>query len=195
MIGIIGWGSLIWDLEVLEPHVSGDWQMNAGPRLTMEFTRVSPKRKYGLAVCLDAEFGAECPTHVICSVRRDIDDAIHDLAARERTDPVNIGAVCHRSGLRKSSQPVIAEMVSAWCKQAGLSGAVWTDIGPNFHETQGQIFSVPGGVSYLRGLAGESLDEAVRYIELAPAGTDTPLRRALALEEWWLAEARRLRLR
>ena len=52
---IIGWGSLIWDLESLEPHVRGDWSMGAGPRLPMEFTRVSPKRKRALVVCLDAE--------------------------------------------------------------------------------------------------------------------------------------------
>jgi hypothetical protein len=47
----------------------------------------------------------------------------------------------------------------------------------------------------LRCLTGDSLDEAVRYIENAPAATDTPLRRALSADDWWRAEARRLGLR
>ncbi len=194
-IAIIGWGSLIWDLEVLTPQTDQHWRMDAGPRLAMEFTRISPKRKFGLAVCLDHVSGVECPTHVIGSTRDDIADAVRDLAIRERTDPQNIGAVCRNTGLSKSMSEQVARAVDDWCILSGFSGAVWTDIGPNFHESKGQAFTVARGVAYLQTLRGESLDEAVRYIENAPKGTDTPLRRALSQEAWWIQEARRLKLR
>ena len=52
-IAVIGWGSLIWDLDNLAHLITGDWMMGAGPSLPFEFTRVSPKRKMGLAVCPD----------------------------------------------------------------------------------------------------------------------------------------------
>ena len=68
-IAVIGWGSLIWDLDDLAPKVEGEWRMRAGPALPFEFSLVSRKRKMGLAVCLDPENGDECPTHVIASRR------------------------------------------------------------------------------------------------------------------------------
>ncbi|MEM8819630.1 MAG: hypothetical protein AAGE90_08900, partial [Pseudomonadota bacterium] len=66
---IIGWGSLIWDMDGLERHVTGDWAMSAGPALPLEFSRVSAKRLGGLAVCIDPEHGVDCPSHVIASRR------------------------------------------------------------------------------------------------------------------------------
>ena len=97
---VIGWGSLIWDLDDLAPHVTGPWRMRAGPRLPMEFARVSPKRKMGLAVCLDETHGVPCRTHVIASLRRRLWRATIDLARRERASPRRIGAVCLESGGR-----------------------------------------------------------------------------------------------
>ena len=189
---VIGWGSLIWDLEVLTPHVVGDWQMGAGPRLEMEFTRVSPKRKMGLAVCLDPEDGAPCSTHVIRSVRSDLTRAVEDLAARERTPVDGIGGVCLASGAAQGRADV-AETVGTWCRDAGWQGAVWTDILPNFAEARGEAFTISRAMAYLSGLQGESRDEAVRYIDNAPKATDTPLRQALEVERWWQIEAARVR--
>jgi hypothetical protein len=83
-IAILGWGSLIWDLDDLAPNVEGPWSMRAGPRLPMEFSRVSPKRLMGLVVALDPLDGVACPTHAIRSRRTRLADAIADLAARER---------------------------------------------------------------------------------------------------------------
>ncbi|HUF87169.1 MAG TPA: hypothetical protein VMM59_07280 [Thermohalobaculum sp.] len=192
---IIGWGSLIWDLEVLAEQVRGGWAMGAGPRLPMEFTRVSPKRKRALVVCLDAEHGVGCTTNAIRSGRARIEGVIEDLARRERAPIAHIGALCLRSGHVQGGKPEVADTVRRWCAAGGWAGAVWTDLPSNFVEELGAPFSVPRGLGYLRTLAGDSLDEAVRYIEQAPPATDTPLRRALAADGWWSAEARRLGLR
>lgn len=191
---ILGWGSLLWDLEILTRHVRGDWRMGAGPALPMEFTRISPKRKLGLVVCLDPVHGVPCATHAIASVRGEIGAVIADLAARERAPLARIGAVCLASAHRQGRITEVIDSVADWCEAQGLAGAVWTDLESNFVEHRGEAFDLPRAAAYLRTLAGESLDEAVCYIQNAPAATDTPLRRALAADPWWQGEARRLGL-
>jgi len=189
-IAVIGWGSLIWDLDNLAPFVAGDWMMGAGPALPFEFTRVSPKRKMGLAVCLDYVNGDRCPTNAILSKSIDIDQAAEELRARERAQIIDyIGMIHPASGARRSSIPEVADIFEDWCHRTGAAGAVWTDLGGNFEEDRGAPFSVPGAIAYLKTLQGESLIEAVRYIEYAPAATNTPLRRALAEDDWWRARA------
>ena len=190
-IAILGWGSLIWDLDNLSPHVHPGWMMDHGPRLPMEFTRVSPKRKMGLAVCLDPDSGVPCPTHAIRSVRQDVTDAQEDLAKRERAPIEGIGYVCLASDTA-AGRDAISGIVSRWCASTGWKGAVWTDLQTNYMASRGEAFSIPSAYAYLRGLRGESLDEAVRYIQNAPAATDTPLRRHLVEDPWWMAQAKRL---
>ncbi len=187
---VLGWGSLIWDLETLAPHVRLPWAMHAGPRLPMEFSRVSAKRRMGLVVCLDPG-GAPCPTHAVASTRGILGDAVDDLARRERAPRHRIGGVCLASGAAQGREE-IAAVVRDWCREAGWTGAVWTDLLPNYAELRGEAFTIDRGIAYLRTLAGESLDEAVRYIENAPLATDTALRRRLAADPWWRAQAIRL---
>jgi hypothetical protein len=182
-IAIIGWGSLIWDLEILTPHTSGSWLMAAGPKLPMEFSRVSPKRKLGLAVCLDPVAGVPCQTHVIRSARGDIHQAVEDLRARERAPLGLIGA--WHADFQHGRMPEVVEMVADWCAAKGWDGAVWTDLEPNFKENTGRAFSVAEGIAYLKTLRGESLEEAYNYIQNAPEHTATPLRAALAANSWW----------
>lgn len=188
-IAVIGWGSLIWDLDNLAPFVTGDWMMATGPALPFEFTRVSPKRKMGLAVCLDYVNGDRCPTNAILSIRDDIDEAAEDLRARERARIIDyIGLIHPASGARRSSIPEVADIFEVWCRETGAAGAVWTDLGGNFEEDRGRPFTVQAAIDYLKTLEGDSLIEAVRYIEYAPVATDTALRRALAADDWWKAQ-------
>ena len=191
-IAVIGWGSLIWDLDGLAPKVEGDWHMRVGPALPFEFSLVSRKRKMGLAVCLAPENGEDCPTHVIASRRFDIHEAAEDLYLRERSPSVDfIGAYCARSGFLRTRLPDVGEAVRDWCATTGAAGAVWTDHESNYLDMRGEPFSIAAASAYLRGLSGESIEEAVRYIEFAPETTSTPLRRALAAEDWWRAAAGR----
>jgi len=157
--------------------------MAAGPKLPMEFSRVSPKRKLGLAVCLDPAVGVPCQTHIIRSARSDIRAAIEDVRARERAPNGLIGAF--HADFQHGRMPEVVSLVQAWCAENGWDGAVWTDLEPNFAETTGRRFSVSAGVAYLKTLRGESLEEAYSYIQNAPAHTATPLRAALAQDVWW----------
>ena len=191
-IAILGWGSLLWDLEILEPNTDGDWRMGAGPRLPMEFCRISPKRKMGLVVCLDAGHGVPCATHAIASRRGLVEEAQRDLAARERAPLGMIGTAT--AGGEGQGRPEIRQIVSAWCVAHGWDAAVWTDLRGNFAEHRGEEFTLERGHAYLQTLQGPNLDEAVRYIALAPRETDTPLRRRLSDCTWWQGEVKRLDL-
>ena len=184
-VAIIGWGSLIWDLDILADKVKGAWRLGEGPELPVEFARISPKRKGALALCLDPVHGQPCRTSIIASTRADCTEAILDLAARERADPGHIGALCTRTGIRKSASAEIMQTIESWSQRFGWSCAVWTDLPPNFADTRGEAFSVPRAIAYLKTLEGDRLTGACRYIHLAPEVTDTPLRRALALDPWW----------
>lgn len=188
-VAIIGWGSLIWDPENLSPHIVGGWRMGGGPALPLEFSRISPKRKMGLALCIDEGVGAPCATHAIRSARGDVDAARVDLAARERAPLDLIGMVCARTGRRAGAG---ADHAAAWVAANGALGAVWTALPPNFTDHAAEPFDLAAAERWLLGLSGDSRDEAVRYIQNAPAATDTPLRRMLAGRDWWRAEAARV---
>ncbi|WP_424933368.1 hypothetical protein [Amaricoccus macauensis] len=183
-IAILGWGSLLWDLDDLAPRVTGPWAMRAGPRLPMEFSRISIKRKMGLVLCLDPAVGSNCATHAIPSIRQTIAAARTDLAARERA-PVDRIGWASADGTGESRLGPVPPLIAAWCRENGWAGAVWTDLEPNFLETTGTPFSIDAGRAYLRTLEGESLEEAHRYIRNAPWTTRTPLRRALSRDPWW----------
>jgi hypothetical protein len=150
----------------------------------MEFSRISPKRKLGLVVCLDPAVGVGCTTNVIQSTKEDVSHTIDDLAARERAPLDLIGAV-HADGLQKGRMPEVCNAVTEWCEANGWDGAVWTDLEPNFFDYTQQGFTIDAGLAYLRTLSGENLIEAHNYIESAPHQTRTPLRAALANDAWW----------
>ena len=183
---ILGYGSLIWDLDDLAPHVELPWFMHQGPALPMEFSRISPKRKMGLAVVLDPDHGDLCDTHAVRSTKQDIHVAADDLKRRERaTDIRFIGAVCLRTGFARSHYPTITKRVASWCEQNQVHGAVWTDLPRNFDTHTGEPFTLEAGKTYLQSLTGAGLREAVRNIDNAPEATNTPLRRMLKADAWW----------
>ena len=184
-IAVIGFGSLLWDLDDLAPKVSGEWKMYEGPILPLEFSLVSRKRHYALALVIDYGDGAPCPTCVIDSVRSKIGAAIVDLANRERMDPTNIGFVDRNTGKSHSHREETRNTLWNWIEDSNYDGAVWTDGERNFEALTGRAFSLQTAQDHLRSLQGMSLEEARRYIRNAPARVETPLRRALENSPWW----------
>lgn len=190
-IAVIAWGSLIWDPEILKPHVDGFWRHRAGPELPLEFSRISHKRKRALAVCIDLMDGVPCLTSVVTSKRTTLAEARTDLARRERAPDGFIGAFCTQTG-QHWGRPQVAFKIAQWCRAGGWAGAVWTDLHANFTAETGKLFNVATGHEHLRSLQGDSLDEAVRYIERAPVTTNTRLRRHLRDDPWWQGQVERL---
>lgn len=189
-IAIIGYGSLIWDLDDLARKVVGGWHMGAGPAMPVEFSRVSPKRKRALALVIENDLAEHSRTSYIASSRSNLSDAMVDLAARERTQLQHIGWAT-QSGNAKSCNDVVAQSVVEWLAATGHEAAVWTDLNGNFLDHTGEPFSHDRASQYLQTLPGESLLEAWRYITFAPVETDTPFRRYLTRQGWWMSLANR----
>ena len=188
-IAIIGYGSLIWDLDNLEPHVAGPWQRGAGPRLPVEFSRISPKRKRALVLVVDETTQTPSPTSVIASARAHLDDAVADLARREQCRPERLGMATRGGKPALSHLPLALAAVEAWLGSSPYDAALWTELDGNFAAQTGTAFSLVAAELYLRALTGDSLAEAWRYLEFAPAETDTPLRRHMRAQDWWRALA------
>ena len=185
MIAVIGFGSLIWDLDNLSPHVRGGWKMYAGPRLPVEFSLVSKKRLGALALVIDHRDGSECPTCVIESRRPDLQSAAQDLALRERTDIQNIGLFDRNSGLARGAEQGTLDSVARWIESTPYDSAVWTDGKSNFAEHTGAEFDLDAAQRHLASLNAMSRREAQRYIQNAPLRVDTALRRAVSQSSWW----------
>ena len=185
---VIGYGSLIWDLDDLAPHVEGQWTLYGGPWLPLEFSLVSAKRRRGLALVIDHEHGQSCPSCTIRSNRNTIEKVVQDLSARERTSDQNIGFIDQNSGAARSRSVTTLSAIRNWLSDTDYSGAVWTDGASNFESVLGVEFSVATAVAHLHSLKGESASEAKRYITLAPEKVDTPLRRALSEQSWWIKQ-------
>ena len=185
---VIGYGSLIWDLDDLAPHVEGQWTHYGGPWLPLEFSLISAKRRRGLALVIDHEHGQSCPSCIIRSNRNTIEKVVQDLAARERTSDQNIGFIERNSGAARSRSVTTLAAIRNWLSDTDYSGAVWTDGASNFEHFLGIEFSVATAVAHLHSLNGESAAEAKRYITLAPEKVDTPLRRTLSVQPWWIKQ-------
>ncbi len=183
-IAILAYGSLIWDEEVLAPHITGGWRRGGGPALPVEFCRVSPKRKGALVLAIDEQAGHAVPTAFTTSRRQQLRQAIADLAARERCAEDHI-AFARRDGAHGQCSARIASAVNAWLRTSGHEAAIWAALPPNFEQEAGQLFSHAAGLEWLQSLRGESLAEAWRYITFAPEETDTPFRRFLSANTWW----------
>ena len=182
---IIGFGSLIWDLDTLRPQIAGPWEYYTGPTLPLEFSLVSQKRNRALALVIDLEHGTPCPTCIIKSRRNAVAEAVIDLAAREHAPIKAIGYYDRGSGDGWSYSRSILKRLRDWLELSPWDGAVWTDGASNFRAATGIEFSVGGACEYLHSLSDASLVEAKHYIENAPDRVDTPLRRALAQDSWW----------
>ena len=184
-IAIIAYGSLIWDEDNLAPHISGGWRERAGPRLPVEFSRISVKRSGALVLTIDEQAGHRVATHVTRSTRDELPAAARDLARRERSPLSAIGMV--RKGLPPvNCRPAIGRIVHDWLLAQGeFDAAIWVNLPANFERRTGRRFDPAAGLAWLRRLSGEQLREAWRYITFAPPASDTPFRRYLRADPWW----------
>jgi hypothetical protein len=183
-IAILGWGSLIRELGCLEDYVHLPWKPG-GPLLPLEFSRKSETRKGALTLVIDQKNGVKLPTRFIESKRSDPCDAACDLRTREKTVIRSIGLIDVRQDLVKSETPEIEETIREWAKQHSFQAVVWTALPSNCDN-----FSVENAVAYLKGLSGQAVREARRYIKNAPIEIETPLRRALNQDGWLNSRSR-----
>lgn len=111
----------------------------------------------------------------------DLSEAVEKLRVREgATNIRNIGGWPNGGALD------YADDIGAWAQRKGISGVVWTALGPKF---SGKLLrpTKDEAIGYLRQLTGDTLDLAREYVENAPKQIDTDYRRAFANAFGWVS--------
>jgi len=185
-IAILGWGSLLWDRHAEFDAQHEDWLFD-GPRLKLEFSRVSESRKQALTLVIDANNGALCRVAYAFSKRGNPENTICDLMSRERTKRENIGFYFLDGSRHQSRDPEATEKISTWARSKEIEVVVWTDLSSNFKEDSpcGQDFSVKTAIAHVAALGADGRVKAAEYVWRAPDFVDTPLRRALQGPPWF----------
>ena len=174
MIVCLGWGSLIWSSETL-PVVS-EWQTD-GPFLPVEFLRQSQDGK--LTLVIDP---ASKPLQTLWAELevRNLSDAVEQLRVREgRLLETKIGRWPNGNAYQFSDE------VGNWAVSKGITGVVWTALGPKFSGCNNRRPSQEEAVAYLSGLNDEKQQLARAYIEKAHEQIDTDYRRAFKKSLGW----------
>ena len=176
-IACLGWGSLIWDPRDLP--IQRAWYRD-GPLISVEFARQSADGRITLVI----EPGA-VPVRTLWALMddRDIAAAQKSLRKREGIGPRS----SHHIGKWSSEENPPNEIpnLSAWAKERGVEGVVWTALPAKFDGKDGRTPSEDEVISYLGRLRGAKRDVAEEYIRRAPSQVDTQYRRRIEAEFGW----------
>lgn len=183
-IYLLGWGSLLWDKHPVFDARHGVWQED-GPKLRLEFSRISETRLGALTLVIDAAHGAECQVAYADSTRDDPEDAICDLRNREGTVRARIGFMfLDRSHGQGGDEPT-REAIKGWATEKKADVVIWTDLPANFEKEKGKPFSLDEACRHLQELPAEGKAKAAEYVWRAPDFVVTPLRQRLQREPWF----------
>lgn len=145
-IAILGWGSLIWNLEDLK-IINNEWFHN-GPVLPIEFARISNGGRLTLVIKPNWD---EVTTFYAISSLETLDEAIENLSIREGTGLNKIGYynfLDSANSLRIANQPIISKLVE-WKKHIEIDAVIWTDLAPKFKDSIGLDFDLAGIKTFL----------------------------------------------
>ncbi|PQO45295.1 hypothetical protein [Blastopirellula marina] len=183
---IIGWGSLLWDDRPQFDQHHGPWFYD-GPRLRLEFSRISVRRQKALTLVLEEELGAVCPTAYCVSHREDVRQAMEDLSIREGAKPHEVGVWRKEATSDVPLLRPVPPVIEQWARQTDFDYVLWTWLPNNFQElSPGQVeFSLTAAAKHIRSLDAEGQAKAAEYIFRAPEFIQTPLRSELESADWF----------
>lgn len=175
-IGIIAWGSLIYDSSILK--IADDKWFNDGPEIPIEFARISKNNRLTLVIYPAFD---KVKTYYSLSSLGNLEEAIKNLAEREGTDIKNIGYINFKTGESRSKkmEPELKKNISIWNIAKNLDAIIWTDLNENFIAKLKHQFSLETSIRYLDSLSDEDFMLAKEYIINAPNQTQTRNRNAL----------------
>jgi hypothetical protein len=174
-IAIIGWGSLIEEPDGLR-IVDGEWHVG-GPRLPIELSRLSSKRRH-LTYVIDERHRRSVPTRYAISRDAELATAIDDLARREGCAARRIGYIRAGEGTRHRSRTSQWNAIQKWVRAKRVDAVIWTDLAPR----PGR-FTLDAAVRFWKRLPAETQVKAREYARMAPKQTNTDLRRRLQREK------------
>lgn len=178
-IACLGWGSLVWDPGDLP--VIGAWDRN-GPPLPVEFARESRDGRITLVICNNVQ-----PVTTLWTLLdvQDLQSAIAVLGKREgitKNLATDVGFFDASVG---KSQGAGAAEITAWAKDKGLDGIVWTNLPCGLKSSRGVIPAAAEVIEHLKSLDEEKRTSAREYVENAPNQIDTGYRTIIRSEFGW----------
>ncbi len=179
MIVCLGWGSLVWRPKALP--VEGSWHPD-GPRLPVEFTRVSRYERLTLVITKGAPLVPVLWSRLAVAT---LDQGMGALARREGVKPPNIPRSIGVWSIRRSSGHAEAKGIGAWARERGIEAVIWTALQPGRPSSRGRALTCQEALAHLRGLKGRRRACAEHYIRQTPAQIKTPYRAAIEKEFGW----------
>lgn len=170
-IGIIGWGSLIWDQRELK--TKGDW-LPDGPILPVEFCKLSSQGRITLVINRNFK---PIPTLVIESLFKTLDEAINDLAKREGTEDIkNIGHYTYTSESfhSRDRNAFVKEILKQY--KTDFDALIWSDFGVRFKDKGLGDLSVENIIKHIESLDQNMKEKAIEYIIKTPNQVQTTFR-------------------
>jgi len=182
-IVVLGWGSLCWERRGL--RIRGDWQTD-GPRLPIEFARVSASRKGSLTLVL---FPRSRRVRVLWTEMNftTMGKAIENLREAEGTTKDNIGWIDLHNPRNNNCKALrtALDVIKRWARKKNFDAVVWTDLSSNFRKKTKKRFNEDNVIAYLQSLDGVASQKAEEYIRKAPRQTNTRMRYAIEERLGW----------
>ena len=183
-IGILGWGSLLWETETdkaieFDKHHK-NWKCD-GPLLKLEFSRISCTRDGALTLVLDYDNGGNRSQVAYALSKRKLpEDAVCDLRCREGTVLERIGCYfadgsdkTRWAGAHEDAQKAI----KGWAK-GRVDIVVWTALASNLCQKEGETL-LDAARRHVKSLDDKGRAKAAKYVWCAPDFIDTSLQKEL----------------
>lgn len=184
-IGILAWGSLIWQPKDLFFDTEFGWKED-GPILPIEFARISKDGRVTLVITQNGTF---VPTLYTASKYKTLDEAILNLAVREGSGRRSIGFY-DKTKNEFSHNVFFAENILDWMNENDFDAIIWTNLGENWNlkNEKGEIIiqiRPENRIEYLKSLKGNTSALAEEYIRKTPVQIKTKYRAKIEAELNW----------
>lgn len=184
-IAVTGWGSLIWCPGSL--RIRTRWHPD-GPRLPIEFARISRDRRLTLVIHPGSE---DQPTYWAISEFTTLDRARRNLRERESAKLKDIHYLARNGEVSNGIPSEIGQRMKDWLAAHGdLQAVIWTGLRSNWNEKRGRDFTPQDAVNYLseledaRDQAAATYDRAREYVRNAPPQIQTTVRKKMRARGW-----------
>ena len=169
-IAYIGWGSLLWNNEVLQ--LKNNFK-HTQIKLPINYSRISfidENNNGKLTLIIDEKYGEKCNIWYGETKIKNLDKAINTLKKREYTIKDNIGYYNFVKGTFRSknlSKKNLNKLKSSF-KNKGFDAIIWTDLSSNWDKVEKNSFSNLKAEKYIqsRKYIKELYEKQIEYIKL-----------------------------
>lgn len=180
-IAILGWGSLIWQPKELKYDKEIYWNPD-GPTLPIEFSRISGDGRLTLVIDKDAK---PIQTLYAISLYEKLDEAILDLAVREKCSKDKVGSYDKNSGNFSPENFKFQKEIKEWISNIGFDAVIWTNLSKSFKDKIGLEHNSDNVIKYLETLPEATKVIAEEYIRKAPKQINTTIRQSIEEKLAW----------